>query len=117
MNDREGSMSAVPWPRASGFGAHTALSGSQRLRLLIQNSVKLVALDYEMPSMNGDFVGQAIRRSKPELLIILFTGILDDFPYSLRQNVNGVVSKSDFGGPLAVVSKLIKKSPGNRGAT
>jgi CheY-like chemotaxis protein len=103
--------------RASGFTTLTALSGKQGIRLLQQNSVDLVVLDYEMPGMNGDLVAQAIRRSKPKLPIILFTGIPDNIPDSVRQNVNGVLYKSDFSGLLAVVSKLIKKSPGKREAT
>ena len=103
--------------RASGYGTLTALSGNQGLRFLSQNSVDLVVLDYEMPGMNGDLVAQAIRRSRPELPIILFTGIPDDVPDSVRQNVNGVVYKADFGGLLAFVSKLINKSPAKREAT
>jgi CheY-like chemotaxis protein len=103
--------------QASGYGALTALSGNQGILLSLQNSVDLVVLDYEMPGMNGDLVAQAIRRYRPELPIILFTGIPDDIPDSARQNVNGVVSKTDFSGLLAVVSKLVKKSPGKREAT
>lgn len=103
--------------RASGYSTLTALSGNQGLRLLLQNSVDLVVLDYEMPGMSGDLVAQAIRRSNPKLPIILFTGIPDDIPDSVRQNVNGVVSKDDFGGLLTVIGKLTEKSPGKREAT
>jgi len=103
--------------RTSGYGTLAASSGSQGLRLLVQNPVDLVVLDYEMPGMNGDLVAQAIRRSKPELPIILFTGIPDDVPDSVRQNVNGVIYKADFGGLLALVRKLIKKSAGGREPT
>jgi len=103
--------------RASGYSTLTALSGNQGLRLLLQNSVDLVVVDYEMPGMNGDLVAQAIRRSKPTLPIILFTGIPDDIPDSVRQNVNGVVSKVDFGGLLTLIGKLTGKSPGKREAT
>jgi len=103
--------------RTSGYGTLTASSGNQGLRLLVQNPVDLIVLDYEMPGMNGDLVAQAIRRSKPKLPIILFTGIPDDIPDGVRQHVNGIVSKTDFGGLLAVVSQLIKKSPGTREAT
>jgi CheY-like chemotaxis protein len=103
--------------RTSGYGTLTALSGNQGLRLLVQSPVDLVVLDYEMPGMNGDLVAQAIRRSKPELPIILFTGIPDNIPDSVRQNVNVVVFKADLSGLLAAVSKLIKKSSGKREAT
>ena len=92
--------------RNSGRGVLTALSGNQGLRSLLQNSVDLVVLDYEMPGMNGDLVAQAIRRSNPELPIILFTGIPDNIPDSVRRQVNGVVYKADFIGLLALVSKL-----------
>jgi CheY-like chemotaxis protein len=103
--------------RTSGYGSLTALSGNEGLRLLLQNSVDLVVLDYEMPGMNGGLVAQAIRRSKPKLPIILFTGIPDDIPESVRQNVNEVVYKADFGGLLTAIGKLTKKSPGKREAT
>jgi CheY-like chemotaxis protein len=103
--------------QTSGYGTLIASSGNQGLRLLFQNSVDLVVLDYEMPGMSGELVAQAIRRSKPQLPIILFTGIPDDIPDGARQTVNGVVHKADFGGLLAVVSKLIKKSPVKREAT
>ena len=103
--------------QASGYGTLTALSGNQGILLSLQNSVDLVVLDYEMPGMNGDLVARAIRRYRPELPIILFTGIPDDIPDSARQNVKGVVSKTDFGGLLTVVSKLVKKSPGKQEGT
>jgi len=103
--------------QACGHGTLTALSGNQGILLSLENSVDLVVLDYEMPSMNGDLVAQAIRRYQPELPIIFFTGVPDDIPDSARQNVNGVVSKTDFRELLAVVSKLVKKSPGKQEAT
>ena len=99
--------------QASGYGTLTALSGVQGISLSLQNSVDLVVLDYEMPEMNGDLVAQAIRRYKPELPIILFTGMPDGIPDSVRQNVDAVVYKADFSGLLAAVAKLITKSPGN----
>ena len=101
----------------SGYSTLTALSGNQGLRLLLQNSVDLVVVDYEMPGMNGDLVAQAIRRSRPHIPIILFTGIPDDIPDCVRQNLNGVVSKTDFGGLLTLISKLTGKSLVKREAT
>ena len=103
--------------QASGYGILTALSGNEGILLSLQNSVDLIVLDYDMPGMNGDLVAQAIRRYRPELPIILFTGIPDDIPESARQNVNEVASKTDFAGLVAVVAKLVKKSPGKQEAT
>ena len=103
--------------QASGYRTLTALSGNQGILLSLQNLVDLIVLDYEMPGMNGDLVAQAIRRYRPELPIIFFTGIPDDIPDSARQNVNGVVSKTDLSGLLAVVGKLVKKPPGKKEVT
>jgi CheY-like chemotaxis protein len=109
--------SIAEYLRASGHSTLIALSGKQGLRLLLQNSVDVVEVDYEMPVMNGDLVAQGIRRSKPEVPIILFTGIPDDIPGSVQRNVNAVISKVDFGGLLTAVSKLTKKSLGKPEAT
>jgi len=88
------------------------VSGAQGVLLSLENSVDLVVLDYEMPGMNGDLVAQAIRRYKPSLPIILFTGMPDGIPDSVSQNVNGVVYKTDFSGLIADIEKLITKKPG-----
>jgi CheY-like chemotaxis protein len=102
--------------QTSGYGTLAALSGVQGILFSLQNSVDLVVLDYEMPGMNGDVVAQAIRRYKPTLPIILFTGIPDDISGSVRQNVNGVVSKTDLGGLLTMVGMLTTKAPGKQEA-
>ena len=103
--------------RASGFKTLAALSGKQGIRLLLQNSVDLVVLDYEMPEMNGGLVAQAIRRCKPKIPIILFTGMLDDIPYRVRHNVDGLVHKTDFDGLLTSINTLTNVSLGTRKAT
>jgi DNA-binding response OmpR family regulator len=64
----------------SGYSTLTALSGNQGLRLLFQNSVDLVVLDYEMPGINGELVAQAVHRSKPEVPIPHLKGRPDDIP-------------------------------------
>lgn len=93
----------------SGYSTLTANSGSEGLRLLRTASVDVVVLDYEMPHMNGDVVAQAIRRHKPGLPIILFTGAPDHVPERLRQDVNAVVYKADFAGLLTTVKKLVER--------
>ena len=105
------SLTEVLW--TSGYVTITASSGNEGLRLLIQHSVDLVVLDYEMPGMNGDLVAQAIRRSRPELPIILFTGMPDNVPDTVRRNVNRVVYKANLSGLLAVVRELIKNLRGS----
>lgn len=102
--------------RNTGYSTLTALSGNEGLCRLRSASVDVVVLDYEMPKMNGDLVAQAIRRLKPMLPIVLFTGVPDDIPDHVRQNVNAVVHKADFGGLLAALKSLIKASGGKGSA-
>ena len=93
--------------RNSGYATLTAASGEQALRVLLQrNTVDLVILDYEMPTMRGDLVAQEIRRRRAKLPIILFTGVPDDIPSSLREIVDAVVYKADFTGLLTAVASL-----------
>ena len=93
--------------RNSGYATLTAASGEQALRALLQrDTVHLVILDYEMPAMRGDLVAQEIRRRRAKLPIILFTGVPDDIPSSLRQIVDAVVYKADFTGLLTAVANL-----------
>jgi CheY-like chemotaxis protein len=93
----------------SGYSTLTANSGSEGLRLVRTASVDVVVLDYEMPQMKGDVVAQAIRRHKPRLPIILFTGAPDHVPERLRQEVNAVACKADFAGLLVAVKKLVER--------
>ena len=92
----------------SGYSTLTANNGSEGLRLLRTTSVDVVVLDYEMPEMTGDAVAQGIRRHKPGLPIVLFTGAPDHVPESVRQNVNAVVYKTEFAGLLNSVKKVLE---------
>lgn len=101
----------------SGYSTLTAASGSDGLRLLRSASVHVVVLDYEMPEMKGDLIAQAIRRYTPGLPIVLFTGVPDDVPDRVRQNVNHVVHKTDFSGLLSALKKLSEESESKRNPT
>jgi CheY-like chemotaxis protein len=92
----------------SGYSTVTAASGEEALRVLRQsNPVHLVILDYEMPGMRGDAVALEMRRLRPKLPIILFTGVPDDIPNSVRDTVDVVLYKADVGELLKVLARLI----------
>lgn len=96
--------------RNSGYATLTATSGEQALRTLVQTSpVQLVVLDYEMPKMKGDLVALEIRRRRPKLPIILFTGVPDDIPGTVRETVDAVVSKADFAALLTALVNLTER--------
>lgn len=96
--------------RNCGYRTLIANGGAEGLRLLGTASVDVVVLDYEMPPMNGDVVAQAIRRQKPGLPIVLFTGAPGHIPEMLREEVNGVVYKTDFARLLSAVNKALEKT-------
>jgi hypothetical protein len=77
----------------------------------------VVVLDDEMPEMNGDLIAQAIRRFKTGVPIVLFTGVPDDAPDRVRQNVNQVIHKTNFTGLLSAVKKLSEESASKRNPT
>ncbi len=58
----------------SGFGVITAASAQQGLRLATMCKCDAVLLDYEMPGMNGHELAIEIKRIRPELMIVLFSG-------------------------------------------
>jgi len=80
----------------SGYSALTAASGTEGLRLLRSTAVHVVVLDYEMPEVNGDLIAQAIRRYKPEVPIVLFTGAPDDVSDGVRAERQSCCSQDRF---------------------
>jgi len=58
----------------SGFVVITAVSAQQGLRLATMCKCDAVLLDYEVPGMNGHELAIEIKRIRPELMIVLFSG-------------------------------------------
>ena len=58
----------------SGYAVITAASAQQGLRLASMCRCDAVLLDYEMPGMNGHELAIEIKRIRPELMIVLFSG-------------------------------------------
>jgi DNA-binding response OmpR family regulator len=62
---------------AAGYDVITASSGRIGLRLLGLHPVRVVILDYRMPDMNGDVVAREIRRTHPDVAILMLSGQID----------------------------------------
>jgi two-component system, OmpR family, response regulator CpxR len=75
----------------SGFLVLTAPSAQQGLTLAMKYPLDAVILDYHMPEMNGHEVAAAIRRFRPETLIVMFSA--SDIPEETRQLADAVVPK------------------------
>ncbi len=78
----------------SGYTVLTASSGRQGLALLSSHHVDEVLLDYEMPEMNGGMVAAEIKKTHPELPILMLSGH-GALPETALQFVNGFVSKGN----------------------
>jgi CheY-like chemotaxis protein len=77
----------------SGYLVLTANSGRQGLKLLSTCTVDEVVLDYDMPEMDGGRVAAEIKKTRPELPVLMLSG--QEVPESALQFVDGFVSKGN----------------------
>jgi len=82
-----------------GYSVLTANNGAVGLKLLAENSVDVVVLDYMMPEMDGLAVAMAIREHHGQVPILLLTGY-PKVPKELLEIVNGCVRKGQAAGVL-----------------
>jgi len=80
---------------AKGYRVLAASSGRQGLELLASNPVDGVVVDYKMPEMDGEAVSAEIRRIKPEVPILLFSGYAAEIPPRLLRLVDGYFPKGE----------------------
>jgi CheY-like chemotaxis protein len=77
-----------------GYKVVMATSGPEALELLSARAVDLVVLDYYMAGMNGDIVALEIKRLRPSLPIIMFSGTFT-LPEMVIAYVDGFVFSAD----------------------
>jgi len=88
----------------AGYSVETARSAQEGLEVFATRPVDLVLLDYAMPEMNGGEVAAAMKRIKPDVRIVLFSGV--SVPNRLRDHIDAFIVK---GQPPAVVLNEIKR--------
>ena len=64
--------------QAAGYDVVSAYDGQQALDFFASAPIDLVVLDYSMPGINGEQVARRIKASRPDLPIILVSGLLMD---------------------------------------
>jgi CheY-like chemotaxis protein len=69
---------------AAGYEVMPATSGLQALRLLRQQTVQGVLLDYDLPDVTGTTVREEMKRIRPEVPVLLFAGVGSQTPFLLR---------------------------------
>jgi len=94
----------------SGYIVVTAASPRLGLRLATMSSFDAVLLDYQMPEMNGHQVALAIRRMRPETLVVMFSG--SEIPEETHRLVDAVVPKA---GPVGQLLPTVTRLCNQRG--
>lgn len=69
---------------AAGYEIMEATTGEQALNLLRQQSVDGVLLEYDLPDATAAAVRAEMKRTKPEVPVLLFAGIGSQTPFLLR---------------------------------
>ena len=73
------------------------------MQIFAVQPIDLVVLDYTMPELNGSAVSEVMKRMKPKVPIILFTGSVG-VPDTIRKTVDHQVLKG--GEPAELLAKI-----------
>ena len=76
-----------------GYIVVTASSAHHGLTLALTSDVDAVVLDYQMPELTGHEVASAIKKCKPEVLIVMFSST--EIPEETVRLADAVVAKMD----------------------
>jgi len=77
-----------------GYEVITAGSGREGLEVFSANAIDAVILDYQMPDMNGELVAAEMKRTKPQVPILMLSGWVS-LPESALQAVDEFIAKGD----------------------
>jgi CheY-like chemotaxis protein len=87
-----------------GFQVLVAPNGPEGLRLLKENQVDVVILDYRMPEMNGHEVALRIRQEFGNVPILLLSGYGREIPTEFKKIVTCHLMKGDA--PAILIAAL-----------
>jgi CheY-like chemotaxis protein len=75
-----------------GYAVLSARAAEEGLQVFATQPVSAVILDYAMPELDGTAVATLMKRMKPQVPIILFTGV-SDLPADVLATVDGFMVK------------------------
>ncbi len=85
-----------------GYNVLSAYTSEDGLQRFAMQPVSAVILDYQMPELDGDKVATLMKRMKPEVPIILFTG-MSELPADVLATVDGFMVKGKPPADMLVV--------------
>ena len=97
----------------AGYSVTTARTAQEGLELFATSPVDLVLLDYVMPDTNGDDVAATMKRIKPDVRILMFSGV-SHLPEKARLHVDAFLQKGQP--PLVVLNKISELLESNKAA-
>ena len=83
------------WLQRLGFTVLTARGGPEALTIAARDHVDMVVVDYKMPEMDGGQVAEEMRRIKPTMPILMYSGALEELPDRALEFVDEFVSKQE----------------------
>jgi DNA-binding response OmpR family regulator len=86
-----------------GFSVITAQTAQEGLQLFAVSPVDLVLLDYDLPDSNGHEAAATMKRIKPDVRILMFSGV-PHVPESARLHVDAFLQKGQS--PAVVLDKI-----------
>jgi DNA-binding response OmpR family regulator len=86
-----------------GYSVITAQTAQEGLQLFAVSPVDLVLLDYDLPDCNGHEAAATMKRIKPDVQILMFSGV-PHVPESARQHVDAFLQKGQS--PAVVLDKI-----------
>jgi DNA-binding response OmpR family regulator len=89
--------------QTEGYLVITAQTAQESLHLFAVSLVDLVLLDYGLPDCNGDEVAAIMKRIKPDVRILMYSG-LPDVPENARLHIDAFLQKGQS--PIVVLEKI-----------
>jgi CheY-like chemotaxis protein len=86
-----------------GYSVITAQTAQEGLQLFAVSPVDLVLLDYDLPDSNGHEAAATMKRIKPDVQILMFSGV-PHVPESARRHVDAFVQKGQS--PAVILDKI-----------
>jgi CheY-like chemotaxis protein len=93
-----------------GYTVVTCTSAPEALRIFLGQQIDAVILDYKMPEMMGDALATEMKRAKPQVPILMFSGDLLA-PETALGMVDAYVAKGAFSVLIARLEALLMRPP------